>query len=102
MTTKAQRPLHKLIVVLTTVLTMALTASLGVWQLSRANEKQTLEDLIESRAQLDPWNGQDLLGAGDVNEGLHRPVQLAGEWVPSASVYLDNRPMTGRSGFIVL
>ena len=102
MTTKAQRPLHQLVVVLATLLTMALTASLGVWQLSRAAEKQGLEDLIESRAQLEPWSESNLVDARDIVEGLHRPVALAGEWVASASVYLDNRPMAGRSGFILL
>ena len=102
MMTKIQRSPHQLIVVLATVLTMGLTASLGVWQLSRASEKQTLEDLIESRAELEPWSERHLENARDIGEGLHRVVELKGEWVPSASVYLDNRPMSGRSGFILL
>lgn len=90
------------VIVLATVATVAVTASLGFWQLSRADEKRTLEEQIDSRAQQAPWRMQDLLAAHDLREGHHRPASLTGEWVPGASVFLDNRPMGGRSGFILV
>jgi surfeit locus 1 family protein len=90
------------VVALATLVTMAVTASLGAWQLSRAAEKQALEELIEARASLPAWDEQTLTHAQDLNAGLHRPVHLQGEWVPEASVYLDNRPMGGHSGFILV
>jgi surfeit locus 1 family protein len=89
-------------IALATLVTMAITASLGVWQLSRAAEKQALESLIESRASLAPWTERDLLQGAQLSEGLHRPARLAGEWQSDATVFLDNRPMGGRSGFIVV
>ncbi len=89
-------------IALATLITMAVTASLGVWQLSRAAEKQALENLITARASLPAWDELALARTRDLSEGLHRPVQLQGEWVPEASVFLDNRPMGGRSGFLLV
>ena len=90
------------VIALATLIVMGVTASLGFWQLSRAAEKQTLEDLIQARALLPAWDEQALTGAVDLSDGLHRPVRLRGEWVSEASVFLDNRPMDGRSGFFLV
>ncbi|MBT9550953.1 MAG: SURF1 family protein [Hydrogenophaga sp.] len=84
------------------VLSAGLTASLGLWQLSRAAQKQTLEDRINERAALSPLGETGLPDEAALDEALHRPVLLRGEWVPEASVFLDNRPMGGRSGFILV
>ncbi len=90
------------VVTLATVFTMAVTASLGFWQLDRARQKLALQDQIDQRAQLPAWQAADLLGASDVLEGLHRPVRLRGTWVKEASVFLDNRQMAARNGFILV
>lgn len=83
--------------------TVALTASLGVWQLSRAAQKQALENGIATRAALPELDAAAVVSAvGAVDPLLHRTVRLTGHWVPQASVYLDNRPMAGRSGFILV
>lgn len=84
------------------VLCAGLTASLGVWQLSRAAEKQTLEDRIGERAGLAPLSGAELPTGGGMDAALHRRVWLRGQWLAAASVFLDNRPMGGRSGFILV
>lgn len=84
------------------VLSAGLTASLGVWQLSRAAQKQALEDRINERAALPALNETMLPEGTALADALHRPVLLRGEWVPGASVFLDNRPMGGRSGFILV
>ena len=93
---------HRWVIALATLVVMGATASLGFWQLSRAAEKQALEDLIEARAQLPAWDEQALTSGPDLSDGLYRSVRLQGEWVSGASVFLDNRPMDGRSGFILV
>jgi surfeit locus 1 family protein len=85
-----------------TVFTMAVTASLGFWQLDRARQKIALQEQVDQRAQLPSWQASDLLGASDPTEGVHRPVQIRGTWVKEASVYLDNRQMAARNGFILV
>ena len=85
-----------------TALTMGVTASLGFWQLSRAAQKNAVESAMAARASLLPWRSQDLLTSQDPALEVHRPVNLTGHWVPGASLYLDNRPMNGRSGFVLV
>ena len=90
------------LIALATVVTMAITGSLGFWQLSRAAEKQALEDLIDARANLPALTNRDVASDGQGVEGFYRPIRFSGEWVAAATVFLDNRPMGGRSGFIVV
>ena len=90
------------IITVATVLCAGLTASLGVWQLSRAAQKQALEDRIAERADLAPLNSAELPTEPGLDEALHRRVRLRGQWLAEASVFLDNRPMGGRSGFILV
>lgn len=82
--------------------TAALTASMGVWQLSRADQKRTLEAQIIQRSSLPPLDAPALLSAQYHDGQLQRRVVLRGHWMPAASVFLDNRPMAGRSGFILV
>jgi surfeit locus 1 family protein len=42
------------------------------------------------------------LAGDDVSEVWHRRAQIKGQWIADATVFLDNRPMAGRAGFIVL
>lgn len=90
------------VVTLATVLTVAATASLGLWQLDRAAQKRALQAAISERQQLPAWSEAALLAAADPREGLHRPVALRGRWVPKATVFLDNRQMQGQVGFFVV
>ena len=96
------RTSRALLIAMVTLITMAVTASLGFWQLSRAAEKQALEDLINQRSKMPPWTERDLQQADAIRQGMHRAARLTGEWQPQATVFLDNRPMNGRSGFIVV
>ncbi len=89
-------------VTLATLLTMALTASLGVWQLSRAAQKRALQDGIAAQGARPAWSQRELLGSAHPADALHRPVNLTGHWVAGANVFLDNRPMSGRTGFVLL
>ncbi len=84
--------------------TVGITAALGVWQLSRAAQKQALADGIAARATTAALDAAQVLSTSPktLEDVLHRPVRLRGRWIPAGSVYLDNRPMAGRSGFILV
>lgn len=80
-----------------------LTARLGVWQLDRAAQKLAVQASIDERRSLPP------LAAGELAHTLesalaqhHRRIVLEGRWLPGHTVLLDNRPMDGRVGFVVL
>lgn len=90
------------IVTAATAFTMAITASLGLWQLDRAGQKLALQAQITDRSGLSAWGNAELLQATDPKSGVHRPVDLVGEWVPNASVFLDNRQMNARVGFFLV
>ncbi len=85
---------------------MAVTASMGQWQLRRAALKQTLIDARQAKVALAPIDGRTLGHAGDSaanREGLmYRAVSLQGQWLAQHTVYLENRQMQGRTGFYVL
>ncbi|MGQ3002934.1 MAG: SURF1 family protein [Hydrogenophaga sp.] len=90
------------IVTAATALTMAATASLGLWQLDRAAQKLALQAQINERGGLAAWDTQELLDSADATAGVHRPVRLSGTWVPGRTVFLDNRQMNTRVGFFVV
>lgn len=78
-------------------LTVVILASLGTWQLRRAQERQSIAERIQvgraqppllltpsiSPAELAPW----------------RPAQATGRWLSQYSVLLDNRNQDGRPGY---
>jgi len=85
---------------------VALTCSLGFWQLSRAQTKLNWQADITQKGQMPVLDGAFLGGPQD-SEGnraglLHRPAQLQGEWLGKYTVYLDNRQMNARPGFYVM
>jgi surfeit locus 1 family protein len=90
------------IVTLATTVTMGVTASLGLWQLGRAQQKLDLQARIDAASHAARWNEADVLSAVDLAPAHYRPVRLQGEWVADASVYLDNRQMNGRPGFYLV
>lgn len=77
------------------------TAWLGCWQLHRADEKIAQQHLIEQQAELPALGAADLARA-DAARDQGRRVALTGHWLHERTVYLDNRPMDGRVGFIVV
>ncbi|MDQ3059535.1 MAG: SURF1 family protein [Pseudomonadota bacterium] len=78
------------------------TFSLGQWQLRRAGEKEAVQAAIDAKTALAPLDARSLAALATTGAELHRPVLLHGVWQPAHTVYLDNRPMNGRSGFWVL
>lgn len=80
---------------------VALTFSLGQWQLNRAEYKQSLAAQMQARLKEPALGNQDLIKAEDLSLDVHRSVRLQGRWLAERTVYLDNRPMQGRPGFWV-
>ena len=90
-------------VLLATLVGVALTASLGTWQLSRAAQKIAIQSALDSRAALPALSAADL--ARDVETAAlqhYRPVRLRGQWVAARTVFLENRQMNARVGFYVV
>jgi surfeit locus 1 family protein len=80
----------------------ATTFSLGQWQLSRAAQKLALQAAIDTQIRLPAVETGGLIGSIDPTVLLHRQAVLTGSWRADHIVYLDNRPMSGKSGFVVL
>lgn len=107
--THKRENLRKWLGVLACVAALCLASSLGFWQLGRAADKQALHAAQQSRGAAAPLAAgavQAALQAAPSNDAavqqlLHRPVALQGQWLAAHTVYLDNRPMQGRPGFWV-
>lgn len=94
---------RRLVVTLAAVASALLTARLGLWQLDRAAQKETLQQAVDSNVALPPLPTQALASTPAQAAGqLHRRVTVRGQWLPERTVFLDNRQMDGRPGFFVL
>ena len=80
----------------------ATTFSLGQWQLRRADQKETLQAAIDAQKVLPALDNRALAATKNIAEQIHRTVTVQGVWQPERTVYLDNRPMSGKTGFWVL
>ncbi|NDP62578.1 SURF1 family protein [Polaromonas sp.] len=78
------------------------TFSLGQWQLRRAAQKEAVQAAINSKNSLYPLDGRSLSATEKIADEIYRQALLQGVWQAEHTVYLDNRPMSGRSGFWVL
>jgi surfeit locus 1 family protein len=80
-----------------------LTARLGVWQLERASQKLALQRAVDERALLPALPAPQLAhDAAEAAAQHHRRVRLEGRWLAERTVWLENRPMDGRTGFYVV
>jgi surfeit locus 1 family protein len=103
------------LILLITVACVALTASLGAWQLRRAAFKEQLAAQISQRNQLPALENAALNASNfianktsikdDKDTWLQRRATLQGRWLHEHTVFLDNRPMlvagSQRVGFYV-
>lgn len=78
------------------------TFSLGQWQLRRAAQKEALQAAVDSKGRLPALDVRSLLASQRLAEDIHRPAILKGSWRAEHTVYLDNRPMSGKTGFVVV
>ncbi len=90
------------ILTIAAMLVAALTFSLGQWQLRRAAQKLGLQNAIEAQGNLPILKAADLASAKDLQEFVHRQATLKGLWRPEHTVFLDNRQMQGKPGFIAI
>lgn len=79
---------------------IALTLSLGAWQLGRAHQKEAMAQAVRAGARQAPLDAAGVLGPS-ARDVPYRPVQLHGRWLAQHTVYLDNRQMNARVGFYV-
>lgn len=95
------------VAVMAGVFTCLATAGLGRWQLQRADEKLSAAAQMQRRAAEPVWTAADwpCASAGGHSAAdlpVDRPARLRGRWLSHRTVFLDNRPMDGASGFVVL
>jgi surfeit locus 1 family protein len=85
---------------LAAVAVIAVTVSLGNWQMRRAQQKEALQQRFDAVSKEPPVN----LGAGKVDaEQLDlRRVTVRGTWLADDMVLLDNRVHHGVAGYHVL
>ncbi|GBU15185.1 SURF1-like protein [Polaromonas sp.] len=87
---------------LAAVMVAVLTFSLGQWQLRRAAQKEAVQTAIETKNELVAFDAKALATTQNITAEVYRRVQVEGVWQAEHTVYLDNRPMAGRSGFWVV
>ena len=91
------------LVTVATVVAVGTTTSLGLWQMSRAAQKQARQAAMDAQDAKLPLTAASLLVASDPMALLHQRARLRGSWAPAKSmVFLENRPMAGRVGFVVV
>ena len=95
------------VVTVAALLTVALTFSLGQWQLRRAAQKEALQASLDQKSQVAPLGNAELAGLAQMSPQAlaalsDRRVDIKGQWQAAQTVYLDNRPMNGRPGFWVM
>jgi len=80
------------------ILLIALLASLGFWQLDRANEKQHLQDDIELSLAAPVLTLTSEI-AGNWKNLSYRQIAATGHFEPALQLYLDNRVHQGVAGY---
>ena len=79
------------------------TARLGLWQLDRAAQKVQLQQAVQTQSALPSLTADALPRTlADGAAPPHRRALLQGQWLAERSIYLDNRPMSGRIGFYLV
>ena len=91
-----------LALVVGTVLTVALTVSLGFWQLRRAAEKIALQETKDRQGAKTPVTAIQLRQVENLVSLVQQRVHLRGTWASAATVFLDNRQMDSKVGFFVM
>jgi len=90
----------KLIPTVVALLLLYLLYSLGQWQLSRAESKESLKQKIESRRDFKPV-GLAMLPVSD-EEKQFVPVMLAGKFNSEKNFLLDNKIVEQKAGYHVI
>lgn len=91
------------LVAIAALVAIAVTARLGIWQLSRAAQKEALQAGLVERGAMPPLAQAELARDEQAAQAQwQRSVRVRGRWLARHTVFLDNRQMDGRPGFYVL
>lgn len=94
---------RQIAVLVATLAGVLLTARLGLWQLDRAAQKRALQTALEARGAQPELPAQDLARTEAQAVPQHqRRIRIVGRWVPSHTVFLENRQMNGQPGFLMV
>jgi surfeit locus 1 family protein len=94
---------QSLVVLLAMLVGAGATGRLGLWQLDRAAQKNAIQAALDERRALPPLPAPELAATPERAAAQHgRAVVVEGRWLERSTLYLDNRPLDGRSGFIVV
>ena len=74
---------------------------LGVWQLTRADQKQVIVDQLSSQSQLPAMLKEELLKSQNTNDLRFRMVTLSGHYAAQKTVFVDNQVVNGQVGYQV-
>jgi surfeit locus 1 family protein len=85
---------------LATVISIALTAAAGNWQLDRAHQKERLQRAYERGASDSPIRLTAV--PASIEDLRMRRVEVEGEYVPKGLVLLDNKMRNGTAGYEVV
>ena len=100
--TSALHSRHFWILTLAALLVAGGTFSLGQCQLRRAAQKEAIKAAINDKNNLPALNEPALSATKNIADEIYRQAVFQGVWQAAHTVYLDNRPMSGRSGFWVM
>ncbi|TAG35046.1 MAG: SURF1 family protein [Polaromonas sp.] len=78
------------------------TFALGQWQMGRAAQKEALQTAITAQSKLAVLDNAAFQSVKSVADIIHRPAMFKGTWQARHTVFLDNRPMNGQTGFFVV
>ena len=81
------------------VVLLPILVSLGIWQLSRYQDKLKLEQVYEYRRQLPSLNFSEVLAYKDP---LYLPLTVSGRFDPERYFLLDNQIYQGKPGYGLL
>ena len=73
---------------------------LGNWQLSRAQEKESRQEQLDSLSQEPPIDLPDFLVK--LEDFKYRQVEARGEYLPRQTIYLDNKIYKGVAGYQII
>jgi len=99
MSTRAFTFRPRAIPTLAAVAMIALTSSLGRWQVGRAEEKTAIQALLEARMAEPPVA---VTGAIDAEAMRFRRATASGAYWAAGQIFLDNQQDKGRAGYHVL
>jgi len=97
----------KLIPTLATIVLVPFLASLGLWQLDRADQKREIDNgVMQAQAKealdLNTFIGKDDITEADFSGEFYRSALLSGHYDNDHQYLLDNRTYKGQAGFHVL